>query len=38
MNILAALLPGDVIVRYHRKKGDEVIYVSGVIIMERLSL
>jgi len=26
---LAALLPGDVIARYYRKKGDEVIYVSG---------
>lgn len=26
---LAALLPGDVIARYYRKCGDEVIYVSG---------
>ena len=26
---LAALLPGDVIARYHRKKGDHVLYVSG---------
>lgn len=26
---LAALLPGDVIARYHRKKGDNVLYVSG---------
>lgn len=26
---LAALLPGDVIARYHRKKGDKVLYVSG---------
>ncbi len=26
---LAALLPGDIIARYYRKKGDEVIYVSG---------
>lgn len=26
---LAALLPGDVIARYHRKKGDDVLYVSG---------
>ncbi len=26
---LAALLPGDVIARYHRKKGDGVLYVSG---------
>ncbi len=26
---LAALLPGDIIARYFRMKGDEVIYVSG---------
>ncbi len=26
---LAALLPGDIIARYHRGLGDEVIYVSG---------
>ncbi|MFO7636636.1 MAG: methionine--tRNA ligase [Clostridia bacterium] len=26
---LAALLPGDVLARYHRQKGDEVSYVSG---------
>lgn len=26
---LAALLPGDVIARYHRLNGDNVIYVSG---------
>ncbi|PAT01266.1 methionine--tRNA ligase [Candidatus Izimaplasma bacterium ZiA1] len=26
---LAGLLPGDVIARYHRLKGDRVIYVSG---------
>ncbi len=26
---LAALLPGDVIARYHRAKGDTVFYVSG---------
>ncbi|MDD4188206.1 MAG: methionine--tRNA ligase [Bacilli bacterium] len=26
---LAALLPGDVIARYYRMKGDKVIYVSG---------
>lgn len=26
---LAALLPGDVLARYHRKKGDKVLYVSG---------
>lgn len=26
---LAALLPGDVIARYYRMKGDQVIYVSG---------
>ncbi len=26
---LAALLPGDVIARYYREKGDNVIYVSG---------
>ena len=26
---LAALLPGDVIARYYRSKGEEVIYVSG---------
>ena len=26
---LAGLLPGDVIARYHRAKGDNVLYVSG---------
>ncbi|NTV91488.1 MAG: methionine--tRNA ligase, partial [Clostridiales bacterium] len=26
---LAALLPGDVLARYHRAKGDDVYYVSG---------
>ncbi len=26
---LAALLPGDIIARYHRMKGNNVIYVSG---------
>ncbi|MHA6252819.1 methionine--tRNA ligase [Oceanobacillus sp. CAU 1775] len=26
---LAALLPGDVIARYYRQKGEEVLYVSG---------
>lgn len=26
---LAGLLPGDVLARYHRKKGDDVVYVSG---------
>lgn len=26
---IAALLPGDVIARYHRAKGDFVVYVSG---------
>jgi len=26
---LAALLPGDVLARYHRQKGDEVSFVSG---------
>jgi len=26
---LAGLLPGDVIARYHRLKGDRVIYISG---------
>lgn len=26
---LAALLPGDIIARYHRQNGDNVIYVSG---------
>jgi len=26
---LAGLLPGDVIARYHRLKGDEVYFVSG---------
>jgi len=26
---LAALLPGDIIARYYRSKGDNVIYVSG---------
>lgn len=26
---LAALLPGDILARYFRKKGDNVIYVSG---------
>lgn len=26
---IAALLPGDVIARYHRAKGDDVLYISG---------
>ena len=26
---LAALLPGDIVARYYRQKGDNVIYVSG---------
>ena len=26
---LAALLPGDVLTRYYRKKGEQVLYVSG---------
>ncbi|NMA84671.1 MAG: class I tRNA ligase family protein, partial [Epulopiscium sp.] len=26
---IAALLPGDVLARYHRAKGDTVYYVSG---------
>ena len=26
---LAGLLPGDVLARYHRQKGDDVLYVSG---------
>ncbi len=26
---LAGLLPGDVLARYHRQKGDHVLYVSG---------
>ncbi|REE88956.1 methionyl-tRNA synthetase [Paenibacillus taihuensis] len=26
---LASLLPGDVLARYHRSKGDQVLYVSG---------
>lgn len=26
---MAALVPGDVIARYHRAQGDEVLYVSG---------
>ena len=26
---LVALLPGDFLARYHRKKGDNVIYVSN---------
>ncbi|KAA1039952.1 methionine--tRNA ligase [Macrococcus equipercicus] len=26
---IAALLPGDIIARYHRQKGDDVLYVSG---------
>lgn len=26
---LASLLPGDILARYHRRIGDEVIYVSG---------
>jgi methionyl-tRNA synthetase len=26
---IAALLPGDVLARYHRAKGDDVFYVSG---------
>ncbi|EPZ57334.1 tRNA synthetases class I (C) catalytic domain protein [[Clostridium] sordellii ATCC 9714] len=26
---IVALLPGDVIARYYRKKGDNVLYVSG---------
>ena len=26
---IAALLPGDVIARYYRAKGDDVLYISG---------
>jgi methionyl-tRNA synthetase len=26
---IAALLPGDILARYHRSKGDTVFYVSG---------
>ncbi|MBE6999930.1 MAG: methionine--tRNA ligase, partial [Ruminococcaceae bacterium] len=26
---IAALLPGDVLARYHRAKGDRVFYISG---------
>lgn len=26
---IAALVPGDVLARYHRQKGDQVLYVSG---------
>lgn len=26
---IVVLLPGDIIARYHRKKGDKVIFVSG---------
>ena len=26
---LSTLLPGDIIARYHRAKGDDVYYVSG---------
>jgi methionyl-tRNA synthetase len=26
---LAALLPGDIIARYYRENGDNVMYVSG---------
>lgn len=26
---IAALLPGDVLARYYRAKGDKVLYVSG---------
>ena len=26
---IAALLPGDIIARYYRQKGDNVLYVSG---------
>ena len=26
---LAALISGDILARYHRLKGDDVIYVSG---------
>lgn len=26
---LASILPGDILARYHRAKGDAVLYVSG---------
>ena len=26
---IAALLPGDILARYYRQKGEDVLYVSG---------
>ncbi|MFP4698645.1 MAG: class I tRNA ligase family protein, partial [Eubacteriales bacterium] len=26
---IASLVPGDVLAKYHRQKGDDVLYVSG---------
>ena len=36
---IASLLPGDILARYYRSKGENVLYVQEVIVMEhRLQL